>query len=65
MERRAQLSLIFSDAELFDNFIVPEKQNRTLRPLVVKLLTMYYYNDTVRNIVDNDGEEDNTANEEK
>jgi hypothetical protein len=25
---------------------------------------MYYYNDTVRNIVDNDGEEDNTANEE-
>lgn len=54
-EMRAQVSLIFEDEELFNNLIVPEKKNRSLRPLIVKLLEAYYYSDDVRNLVDNFG----------
>jgi hypothetical protein len=56
MEKRAQLSLLFTDDELYDNFIVYQKQNKTLRSLVLRLLTKYYYDEDVRELVDYDGE---------
>lgn len=58
MERRAQFSILFTDEELYDNFVVYQKQQKTLKPLVLKLLTSYYYNDDVRRLVDGDDEED-------
>lgn len=56
MEKRAQFSILFEDDELYDNFIVYQKSQKTLRPLVLKLLTAYYYNDEVRELVDNNGQ---------
>ncbi len=58
MERRAQFSILFTDEELYDNFVLYQKQQKTLKPLVLKLLTSYYYNDEVRRLVDGDDEED-------
>lgn len=49
---RTQLSLQFNDKELYDNFIVPAKNERTLNSLIIKLLTQYYYSDEVRKIVE-------------
>lgn len=57
MERRAQFSILFTDEELFDNFIMYQKQQKTLKPLVLKLLTAYYYNEDVRGLIDGDDEE--------
>ena len=58
MERRAQFSILFTDEGLFDNFIVYQKQQKTLKPLVLKLLTSYYYDDEVRRLIDGSDEEE-------
>lgn len=57
MERRAQFSILFTDEELFDNFIVYQKQQKTLKSLVLKLLTSYYYDEGVRQLIDGDDED--------
>ncbi len=49
---RAQLSLLFTDKELFENFIEPSKQNRMLHSIILKCLTAYYYNAEVRNLIE-------------
>ena len=49
---RAQLSLLFTDKELYENFIVPSKNNRMLHSIILKCLTAYYYNVEVRNQID-------------
>lgn len=61
MEKRAQFSILFEDDELYDNFIVYQKSQKTLRPLVLKLLTAYYYNDEVRDLVDGVNDEDDSG----
>lgn len=49
---RAQVSLIFSDEDIFDNFITPLKENKELSGTIVKLLTAYYNSEDVRNLVE-------------
>lgn len=55
---RAQLSLTFDDEQLYDSLIVPYKEEKELNPLVVKLLTKYFYNKDVRALVDESSESD-------
>lgn len=55
MDKNTALSLSFDDEELYENLIYPCKKNRKLSDLVVKLLTVYYYNENVRIAVDSDG----------
>lgn len=57
MALRTQLSLIFSDEELFNGLIIPYKANKELTPLVIRLLSSYYYDENVRNAVDGFSEE--------
>ena len=52
MNNRAQVSLFFNDTELLENFIKPLKQERRLNEVVIKCLTSYYYDDTVRGLID-------------
>lgn len=40
------------DDTLYEELIVPYKKDRKLSDLVIRLLTQYYYNEEVRNIVD-------------
>lgn len=49
---RAQVGLVFNDADLFDNFIEPYKQQRELNSVIVRCLTAYYYNEEVRNLIE-------------
>lgn len=49
---RVQLSLIFSDEDLFDNFITPLKENKELSGLIMKLLKIYYENEEIRNSIE-------------
>lgn len=49
---RAQVSLIFSDEDLFDNFITPLKDNKELSGTIIKLLSAYYSSEEVRNLVE-------------
>lgn len=49
---RAQVSLQFDDESLYDEFIAPHKAARTLNGIIVKCLSAYYYNESVRNLVD-------------
>lgn len=54
---RVQVSLIFSDDELVEGLIEPLKSNRQLKPLIVNLLSAYYYNEEVRAIVDGEDQQ--------
>lgn len=49
---RAQVSLIFPDEDLFDNFITPLKENKELSGMIVRLLTVYYNSEEVRNLIE-------------
>lgn len=49
---RAQVSLIFSDEDLFDNFVTPLKENKELSGMIVRLLTAYYNSEEVRNLIE-------------
>lgn len=60
---RAQFSLIVNDSEMFDNLIIPLKANKQLKPLVEKLLMAYYYDATVRELID--GEEQVSGGSDK
>jgi len=57
---RAQLSLLFTDNELYYNLIEPYKQNKELRNLIMRCLTAYYYNEEVRRLVE--GAEETSSN---
>lgn len=58
MNKRVQLSLLFSDTDVYEGLIVPWKANRELNPLIIKLLSAYYYSDEIRGLVDIFGEEE-------
>lgn len=49
MSMRVQLSLLFDDENLFDNFIKPYKDEKLLNNLIIKCLSAYYYNESIRN----------------
>lgn len=57
MLNRVQLSLVIDDSDLYNNLVLPAKQNKDLHPLFIRLLTAYYYNEEVRNLVDGVSEE--------
>lgn len=52
MALRAQCSLIFQDEELFNNFILQQKMNKSLNNTIIRCLTAYYYNPEVRNLIE-------------
>ena len=49
---RAQLSLLFTDKTLYDEFIVPCKNDRRLHSIIMKCLSAYYYNAEARNLIE-------------
>lgn len=49
---RAQVSLMFSDPDLYQNFIEPIRNNKELSRLIVRCLTAYYYDEGVRALVE-------------
>lgn len=63
MALRAQISLQFDDAELFEQFIEPYKRNRLLNGIIIKCLSAYYYNEEVRNLIEGSTLEDVTDDE--
>lgn len=52
MSMRAQISLQFTDSDLYDNFILPYKEQRVLNSIIVKCLSAYYYNEEARGIIE-------------
>lgn len=66
IRNRVQLSLILDDDEVYNNLIIPAKHGKELHPLCIRLLTAYYYNEQVRELVDGvseyqvEGEQDNS-----
>lgn len=60
---RAQVSLMFDDEDLFNNFIIPCKDERRLNGIIVKCLTAYYFNERVRSLVEGESEEEEAVME--
>ena len=50
--KRAQFSIIFNDDVLYDQFVEPLKKAKELSDMVTKLLSVYYYSDEVRAVID-------------
>lgn len=61
---RAQLSLMFDDENLFDNFVKPYKDEKLLNNLIIKCLSAYYYNEEVRNLIEGTSLDDVADSEE-
>lgn len=49
---RAQVSLMFDDADLYENFIIPCKEERRLNGIIVKCLKAYYLDERVRGMIE-------------
>lgn len=64
MSMRAQLSLLFDDENLFDNFVKPYKEEKLLNNLIIKCLSAYYYNEEVRNLIEGTSLDDVADSEE-
>ena len=64
MSMRAQLSLMFDDENLFDNFVKPYKEEKLLNNLIIKCLSAYYYNEEVRNLIEGTSLDDVADSEE-
>lgn len=54
MGLRVQVSLQFADEEMFESFIVPHREDRSLNSLIVRCLTAYYNSAEVRAFIDDD-----------
>lgn len=52
MAMRAQLSLVFHDEDLYNQFILPKKIDKELHSIVIKCLTSYFYDEEVRNKIE-------------
>ena len=57
---RKQLSLIIRDDELFVNFIKPYADNGELNNVIIRCLSSYYYNEKVRDLIDDVQQEANS-----
>lgn len=55
---RKQLSLIIRDDELYHDLIKPHADSGELNNLIIRCLSAYYYNNDVRDLVDNVQKED-------
>lgn len=64
MAMRAQISLQFSDPDLYNNFILPSKDNKVLNGLIVKCLSSYYYSEEARQAIEGVSLEDLTDTSE-
>lgn len=64
MSMRVQLSLMFDDENLFDNFVKPYKDEKLLNNLIIKCLSAYYYNEEVRNLIEGTSLDDVADSEE-
>lgn len=64
MSMRVQLSLMFDDENLFDNFVKPYKEEKLLNNLIIKCLSAYYYNEEVRNLIEGTSLDDVADSEE-
>lgn len=64
MAARVQVSLNFEDMNLFDNFVTPFKEGRALNSLIIKCLSVYFYNEDIRNLIEGTSIED-TSEEKK
>lgn len=62
---RAQVSLIFTDEDLFDNFVTPLKENKELSGMITKLLSAYYNNIEVQEVVEGVSLKDSLEGEEQ
>lgn len=62
MALRVQLSLLFQDENLYNNLILPYKQERALNSLIIKCLSSYFYREDVRNLIESS--EDDEVNDE-
>ena len=49
---RAQCSLVFQDADLYNGLIVPMKESKELNALIIRCLSAYYNQPSVRELVD-------------
>lgn len=49
---RVQLSLLIPDADLYEELVLPLKNSRELAPLIIRMLSVYYKDESVRNVVD-------------
>lgn len=58
---RAQVSLMFDDADLFDNFITPCKEERRLNGIIVKCLKAYYSDERVRSMIEGEEQPDESS----
>lgn len=63
MALRAQISLMFKDKDLYENFIVPSKTEKVLNEIIIKCLSAYYYNEEVRNKIEGISMEDVVSDE--
>lgn len=53
MSARLQLSILFNDDEkLFDNFIIPYKNEKMINTIIKKCLSAYYYHEDVRDLIE-------------
>lgn len=60
MAMRAQISLQFSDPDLYNNFVIPSKDSKVLNGLIVKCLSSYYYSEEARQAIEGVSLEDLT-----
>lgn len=61
---RIQLSLNVNDETLIKEFIEPYKKGRALDSLIIKCLSVYFYNEDIRNLIEGTSIED-TSEEKK
>lgn len=51
-QMRTQISLVFDDENLFNNFIVPYKEQRALNGVIIRCLKAYFYSDDAKNSIE-------------
>ena len=58
---RAQVSLQFVDEDLYENFVLPYKEERRLNSIIIKCLSAYYRIKEVRNLIEGGSLENETG----
>ena len=51
-QMRTQISLIFDDENLFNNFIIPYKEQRALNGVIIRCLKAYFYSEEAKNSIE-------------
>ena len=61
---RAQISLQFADADLFENLVILYRERYQLSIFIIQCLTAYYYSENIRNTIEGISMSDATNGEE-